>query len=269
MPRFLEDQAASAYRLDNAAEQLNWVLPAETPIGFIYNKHNHAVMMATPSDLHDFAVGFSLAEGILHQPSEMIDLNIHEKENGIELHIEIPPKRFEKLQMHGARRAIRGRAGCGICGVDALSDAVRPLPRFTEPIILPTSNAIRRAVDHLPQAQEMRARNHTVHGAAWANAIGELQWVREDIGRHNALDKMIGAWAIALNSNEPGFALLSSRCTYELVQKCALAGIQTLVCLAAPTLGAVETAKKANMGLCIHDRKTGGVLVFHPAEPKG
>jgi formate dehydrogenase accessory protein FdhD len=263
MGSFEEDKSLSAQVL-GAGKNRDWVLPTEFPIGLVYGGHEHAVMMATPSDLHDFALGFALAEGILHHADEMASIEIRERQHGIELHCDIPANRLEKLQMHGQRRATRGRAGCGICGVDNLTDALRPLPRLqtSAPVLEPAQ--ILQAIQNLPAKQIMRARNHTVHGAAWVNTAGELSIVREDIGRHNALDKMIGAWAKDGQNRPEGLALLSSRCTYELVQKCALTGIGSLVCLAAPTLNAVETARRANLNLMIFERKTGELLLFSP-----
>ncbi|MBL4597059.1 MAG: formate dehydrogenase accessory sulfurtransferase FdhD [Robiginitomaculum sp.] len=264
MSGFENDSQLTAKVLSNEAQSVDWVVPSEVPIGFVYGGHHHAVMMATPADLEDFAIGFSLAEGILHHASEMEKIQSKPGKHGIELHLQIPQNRMEKLQMHGQRRAHRGRAGCGICGVSTASDAMRPLPRLDIHTPAPTVKAIHAAIENMPSQQVMRARNHTVHGAAWADMDGNLAFVREDIGRHNALDKMIGVWA--RNPTTDGFALLSSRCTYELVQKCALAGIGTLVCLAAPTSTAIETARKANMRLCIYDRHTRQILLFNEPE---
>jgi len=270
MKSFCNDRTLSATILGQAGAKASWVLPAEIPIGFIYHHqdqaHEHAVMMATPSDLEDFALGFSLAEGVIHHAGELDNIEIRRQEFGVELHIQIPKNRLHKLQMHQQRRAHRGRAGCGICGVDNLSDALRPLPKLPVNGYKPDIIAIKTAIKSLPDQQPMRATNHTVHGAAWANFDGRLELVREDIGRHNALDKMIGAHAKTAGVKN-GFALLSSRCTYELVQKCAMAGFAHLVCLAAPTLNAVGTAKRANLGLYIFERKTTQVLRFTQQEP--
>ncbi|MBL4616380.1 MAG: formate dehydrogenase accessory sulfurtransferase FdhD [Robiginitomaculum sp.] len=257
----MNDQLVSANLIGDQGQARDWVLPNEVPIGFIYNKFEHAVMMATPSNLEDFALGFSLAEGVLHRAGELLAIRVCELKHGIELHITIPDNRLQKLKMHRQRRAHRGRAGCGICGVDNLSDALRPLPKLTADSFGLDRGAILQAINLLPDYQPMRANNHTVHGAAWVAKDGKLLFAREDIGRHNALDKMIGARG---SSTACGFALLSSRCTYELVQKCAMANIGTLVCLAAPTISAVETAIKANIRLCIFERKTKALLQFSP-----
>ncbi len=269
MKPFADDTTISAKSIDGSGRHTQWVLPAEVPIGLIYrhknDRHDHAVMMATPSDLEDFGLGFSLAEGILHQPAELGHIDIKPKKLGIELHIYIPKNRMEKLLMHKQRRSHRGRAGCGICGVDSLGDALRPLPRLPFDNKKTKAAAIHKAIAALPEQQPMRKANRTVHGAGWATPDGDITVVREDIGRHNALDKMIGARAKS-GETECGFALLSSRCTYELVQKCALAGIRQLVCLAAPTLNAVETARRANISLYIFERKTVEILQFTASE---
>ncbi|MCF6293216.1 MAG: formate dehydrogenase accessory sulfurtransferase FdhD [Robiginitomaculum sp.] len=256
---FVNDRLVSANLIGDQGLMRHWVLPNEVPIGFIYNKLEHAVMMATPADLEDFALGFSLAEGVLHRAEELLAVRVCELEHGIELHITIPGNRLQKLKMHRQRRAHRGRAGCGICGVDNLADALRPLPKLPADSFDLERTSILQAISSLPDNQPMRANNHTVHGAAWVSNAGEILLVREDIGRHNALDKMIGARGSSVDS---GFALLSSRCTYELVQKCAMANIGTLVCLSAPTINAVETAVKANIRLCVFERKTKEVLQF-------
>lgn len=259
MSQFAQDRIIKAKLAAHPTRSCQWVLPTEVPIGFVYNGHPHAVMMATPADLEDFALGFCLAEGVLHRADELEDIQIRPQQNGIEIYLKIPQKRLTKLKMHGQRRAHRGRAGCGICGVDRLSDALRPLPRLADTEPAPTPTAMLQAIKALPDQQPMRANNHTVHGAAWVDFDGNLLLVREDIGRHNALDKMIGARAKISHS---GFALLSSRCTYELVQKSALAGIKTLLCLAAPTTSAVKTASKSNLRLYIYDRRNNQILDF-------
>lgn len=253
-----QDQQFTATDLASGAD-VRWTLPAEVPVGLIYDDIPHAVMMATPADLQDFALGFSLAEGIVHHADEVQEIREKRLDGGMELRIRIPQNRLEVLRLHKGRRAHRGRAGCGICGVDRLSDALRPLPTLCK-TKLPDAQIILRVVETLPEHQPMRKANKTVHGAAWVNMEGKIRLVREDIGRHNALDKMIGAW-VKIGQNS-GFALLSSRCTYELVQKCALAGIGALVCLAAPTARAVEMAGTANIRLVTIDRSARRCLVF-------
>ncbi len=243
-------------------QELDWCAPAEVPIGMVYNKTPHAVMMATPEDLQDFAVGYALAEGVINQADELQDLSFQHLENGIELHMRIPDKRMERLKLHGQRRAHFGRAGCGLCGVDRLEDAIRPLPTLPDTSLCIPYTMAAEAAQNLGKKQPLRRLNKSVHGAAWVNTQGEITHVREDIGRHNALDKLIGACAGDGIDFETGFALLSSRCTFELAQKCALAGISALLTLSAPSASAIETAKRANLGLASWDRREGALVVF-------
>ncbi len=252
-----------ATRLGSGKPQtVDWCAPAEVPVGMVYNKTPHAVMMATPDDLHDFALGYALAEGVINQADELLDIRIHSLEKGIELHMTIPENRVERLKLHGSGRAHFGRAGCGLCGVDRLDDAIRPLPRLPDTQLRISHNIAGNAAVSLGKKQPLRRINKSVHGAAWVNAIGEITNVREDIGRHNALDKLIGACARDGVELHEGFALLSSRCTFELAQKCALAGIHALLTLSAPSASAIDTAKRANLGLASWDRRSGTLVVF-------
>ena len=245
---------------ENGHKAVDWCAPAEVPIGMVYNGVPHAVMMATPCDLHDFALGFALAEGVINAPDEVQGIAVQPLENGIELHITIPEKRAVRLKLHAQRRAHFGRAGCGLCGVDRLEDAIRPLPRLPGPAPCPDHAAAARAAGALAGAQPLRRQNKSVHGAAWVSADGRIMCVREDIGRHNALDKMIGARA--QKGFADGFALLSSRCTFELVQKCALSGIQTLLTLSAPSASAIDVARRANLALACWDQRSAALIRF-------
>ena len=257
------NQQIRAVRLGPKGQQnIDWCAPNERPIGMVYNQTPHAVMMATPEDLHDFALGFALCEGVINHQSELEDVIIHPLKGGIELHMRIPDKRAERLALHGQHRAHFGRAGCGLCGVDRLEDAIRPLPQLPDTDLRLSYALAGKAASALAEAQPLRRANKSVHGAAWVDGDGQILMVREDIGRHNALDKMIGAVARQNVDFGCGFALLSSRCTFELAQKCALAGIQTLLTLSAPSASAVETAKRANIALASWDRRTGSLVVF-------
>ncbi len=242
--------------------EISWAAPAETPIGMVYNKNPYAVMMATPQDLHDFAIGYSVSEGVINQASEITDITVLPVQNGIELHMTILEKRMARLNLHQTRRAHYGRAGCGLCGIDRLGDAIRPLPILPDPAQYLNAARAATAASALADAQPLRQKNKSVHGAAWVDQNGALMLVREDIGRHNALDKLIGACARAQTGFEHGFALLSSRCTYELVQKCAFAGINALLTLSAPSASAIDTARQANIALAALARKNGDLVVF-------
>ncbi len=244
-------------------EETAWCAPQEVPIGMVYNKTPHAVMMASPLDLHDFALGYALAEGVINAAAECLALETKTLKNGLELHMEIPARRMERLAMHGQKRAHFGRSGCGLCGVDRLEDAIRPVPVLPQSDIRIAYTKAANAAKMLNGLQPLRRTNKSVHGAAWVSADGAVMMVREDIGRHSALDKLIGACAGDGMDFTNGFALLSSRCTYELVQKCALAGISALLTLSAPSASAIETAKRANVSLASWDRKAGALVAFN------
>ncbi|VAW21263.1 Sulfur carrier protein FdhD [hydrothermal vent metagenome] len=243
-------------------EAVSFVLPQEVPIGLLYNDLAYAVMMATPDDFKDFALGFSLSEGVINKADELLSIAQKQRKNGIELRLEITDKRFERLQLHLRRRAHFARSGCGLCGIDDLNDAIRPLPQLPPSGNKTSIKAMLRAVNDFERAQPLRATNRSVHGAAFVGSNGKIILVREDIGRHNALDKLIGAGASAAIDWEDGFVLLSSRCTYELVQKCALSGISTMVCLSAPSNAAIKTAQKTSIGLAIFERQTNSFVAF-------
>jgi len=217
---------------------------AERPVALVYNGTSHVVMMATPQDLADFALGFSLSEGILRRPSEMSELEIVELASGIEVRMTIDRRRAAVFDIR--RRNLAGRTGCGICGVDSLEAALRQLPQLS-PSTAPSSEAIRRALAALPPAQRIHSETHSVHAAAWADMQGEIKMLREDVGRHNALDKLIGAMAEASIDPAGGFAVITSRCSMEMVQKSVTIGIPTLVAISAPTTLAIKLAQDSGL----------------------
>jgi FdhD protein len=229
----------------------------------VFNGVSHAVMMATPQDLEAFAVGFALSEGILDRAADCrgveveavsaSDAGLPEGMPGIEVRIGISTRSFERLKGH--RRSLAGRTGCGICGVEsfaALDLATPPvpardwLPRMDLALVL-------RAFSALPARQILNAQAGAIHAAAWSTLDGELTDVFEDVGRHNALDKLLGCLALAQRLEEPGFVLLSSRGSHELVRKCARLGIAGLATISAPTAMGVRMAQLTGMrlwGLC-------------------
>jgi FdhD protein len=219
---------------------------AEMPVALVYNGTSHVVMMATPQDLEDFALGFSLSEGILRRPGELADMETVEDPNGIEVRMTIDKLRFAKLAER--RRNLTGRTGCGICGLDSLEAVLRPLPPLaSQPA--PALDAVRRALADLPAAQRLNRETHSLHAAAWANREGRLLLLREDVGRHNALDKLIGAMAQAEMDPAAGFALITSRCSVEMVQKAVTLGMPCLVAISAPTTLALRLASEAGLAL--------------------
>jgi formate dehydrogenase accessory protein FdhD len=237
----------AGWRLGAAgAEPVTVQLIEEVPVALVYNGISHAVMLASPSDLEDFAVGFSLSEGLVATADEVLDLEVAPAGDGIEVRLTVTARRFAGLK--DRRRALTGRTGCGLCGVESLDEAMLPLPRLEDRTPL-TLAAIRRALDGLAPRQRLNRLAGAVHAAAWADPDGTIRHLAEDVGRHNAFDKVIGAMARQPGGRPPGFAVLTSRLSYELVQKAATTGISTLVAISAPTALAVEAAERA--GVCV------------------
>ncbi len=246
----LASVAARRYRAAGGVPVVEAVA-VEVPVALVYNGVSHAVMMATPQDLEDFALGFSLSEGILRRPGELAEAEIVEERQGIEVRMTVDRRRFDLLASR--RRNLVGRTGCGICGVDSLEAAVRPLDRLP-PAPAPSLSAVRRALAALPAGQAINSQTRSIHAAAWADLDGRIVLLREDVGRHNALDKLIGAMASAGIDRVGGFALITSRCSVEMVQKAAAVGLPTLVAISAPTTLAVELAKECGLRLIAQAR---------------
>ena len=216
----------------------------EVPVAMIYNGVSHAVLLVTPIDLPDFALGFSLSEHVLQSTSELYDCEVFATTAGIELRLEIASARFVKLKER--RRSMAGRTGCGLCGVDSLdavAQNIAPLP--LRPAL--SRDAIARAVSDFPRWQTLHQATGAAHGAAFCNAAGDILLAREDVGRHNALDKLIGALRRQAIDTTGGFVLVSSRASYEMVQKTASAGIAALVAVSAPTAYAADLAAQCGL----------------------
>lgn len=243
----------------NALDRLD-MLADEVPVALVYNGISHAVMMASPADLADFARGFSLSEGIIEQVSEIRDVEIAAHEKGIELKIDLAPESFWRLKER--RRTIAGRTGCGLCGLDSLEAVARDLPKVggEKKIAL---RAIQQALGALPAAQVFNQQAHALHAAAYADAEGTLLLVREDVGRHNALDKLIGALGRQKIDPASGFCLITSRCSVEMVQKAVIAGFPILVSVSAPTLMATKVAEAAGLTLLALAREDSALVVTH------
>ncbi|MGJ7580730.1 formate dehydrogenase accessory sulfurtransferase FdhD [Variovorax sp. RHLX14] len=238
-------------------------LAAEVPVALVFNGVSHAVMMATPQDLEAFALGFALSEGILDTASDCRGIEVQaidaeaaglpEGIPGVEVRIEISTRSFERLK--GRRRSIAGRTGCGICGVEsfaALDITPQRVPArdWIERI---DADTVLRAFAGLPARQILNAQAGAIHAAGWATVDGELVDVLEDVGRHNALDKLLGRLARERRLEEPGFVLMSSRGSHELVRKCARLGIAAMATISAPTAMGVRMAELSGLrfwGLC-------------------
>lgn len=222
------------------------VLAEEMPIAMEYNGISHAVMLATPSDLDAFALGFSLSEGIIASPQDFYEVEAESGEAGVILHIRISNAAFAALK--GRRRNLVGRTGCGLCGAESLEQVSRALPKLASCAPL-SAAAIRRALNGLNALQPLNRVTGGMHAAAWSNHHGEVFLAYEDVGRHNALDKLIGAMAKAEMDFSGGFSLLTSRASVEMVQKAATAGMPALVAISAPTALAVRSAEKCGLTL--------------------
>jgi FdhD protein len=222
----------------------------ETPVALALNGISQAVMMATPSDLEDFALGFALTEGWLDQRHQLLDVEVQVQEDGIV--IDLATTAACEQRQRARRRSLAGRTGCGLCGVESLHQLKPQAPARSA--ALPTRidldfGAVVRASTGFRLQQPLQARCGGMHAAAWCDLEGEVLLVREDVGRHNALDKLIGALMRQDAALTAGFVFISSRCSYELVQKISAAGIGALACVSAPTAHAVRTAAAGGVSL--------------------
>lgn len=229
---------------------------AEVPVALVYNGISHVVMMASPKDLELFAIGFSLSEGIIEQPQDIYSMDVVQVCNGLEVQIELSSRRFMGLKER--RRALAGRTGCGVCGVEQLNDIgkpIIPLP-FTQTFNL---NHLDHALEHLNDVQPIGQLSGCTHAAAWVLPSGDIAGGHEDVGRHVALDKLLGRRAGESEAWHQGAALVSSRASYEMVQKAAMCGVEILFAVSAATTLAVEVAQRCNLtlvGFCKPGRAT-------------
>ena len=236
-------------------------IPEETPLALTYNGGTYAVMMATPQDLRDFAVGFSLSEGIVQSPDDIDSLDIIHLDDGIELRMWLASSKAELLSER--RRHIAGPTGCGICGIDSIAEAIRPAA------IVPKGRSfspreVMAAMAGIAALQQINIETRAVHAAAfWTPARGIVS-LREDVGRHNALDKLAGALAQAKVLSNEGMVLLTSRVSVEMVQKTAAIGAPLMVAVSAPTALAVRMAEAAGITLAAIARADGFEVFTHP-----
>ena len=251
------------HHAERGAQTEQRVLANEVPIALVFNGISHAVMMGTPLDLEDFAMGFALSEGIIDTAADCygVEINAIAAEaaglpagmNGMEVQLEISSRCFARLKDH--RRTMSGRTGCGVCGVEsfaALDLSFEPLPtrEWVAQVDLPT---VLQAIDNLPALQVLNAQAGAIHAAGWATLDGTVHDVIEDVGRHNALDKLLGRLARTQRLEQEGFVVLSSRGSHELVRKCAKLGIGALATISAPTAMGVQMAELTGLrfwGLC-------------------
>jgi len=232
----------------------------ELPVALVYNGISHAVMLATPTDLEEFALGFSLSEGILEGPEQLLDVEVRPRGQGIELAMTIGARQFAALRER--RRSMLGRTGCGLCGIETLEQAI-PAPARVRDDIRLLHGALQSAVISLGRSQSLKSLTGGVHGAAWCRADGTIELVREDVGRHNALDKLLGAMHRNPRS-AAGFALVTSRASYEMVAKAARCGVAVLAAVSAPTSLAVEQARESGLTLVGFVQPGRQVIYTHP-----
>jgi FdhD protein len=223
----------------------DWVAD-EVPVALQYNGLSHAVMLATPLDLEDFAVGFSLSEGLVDHVADVYDVESETTAQGIVLHVQVATRCMARLKER--RRTLAGRTGCGLCGTESLAQALPPIDRAVVPFALDL-DALSRALREMRTLQALQSATGATHAAAWCTPAGQVQLLREDVGRHNALDKLIGALALARRDATEGFFAVTSRASYEMVQKTVRARVGALAAISAPTALAVRSAEAA--GLCL------------------
>jgi FdhD protein len=248
------------WRAGRPAERDDW-LAEEVPVALVFNGISHAVMLASPSDLEDFALGFALTEGLIDSPAELYGVDVMAPTSeGLSLQLEVSSACAWRLKER--RRTLAGRTGCGLCGTDSLSQVRRALPRA--PDVRVGAGAIARAQRDLRVHQALQQITGATHAAAWCSLDGAIRLVREDIGRHNALDKLIGALVRAGEDASRGFALITSRASFEMVQKAAAAGIGALAAVSAPTALAVRAASELNLALAGFVRGDDGVAYTYP-----
>jgi FdhD protein len=265
-----EDEAMRGYAVrsvdrwrNGAATHEEDFVAEEIPIAMIYNGATFAVMMATPHDLEDFALGFSLTERLISEPAQLLQLEVRTLIEGIELAMRVTDDAHGAHLGREQERLLPGRSGCGICGTRDLENAVRhdgsvgDGPRVSR-------EALEIALHDLKSRQPVNLATGAVHGAAWADASGRILLVREDVGRHNALDKLIGAITRAGIDVNEGFAVVTSRASYEMVTKAASAGIAMLAAISAPTALAVELARSAGITLVGFARPGSHNIYSHP-----
>lgn len=226
-------------------------VPIEAPIAIEFNGIGYAVMMGTPTHLEDFVLGFTLSEGLAHA-DELSEPQIVPVEGGWVARLNLPPRSLPRI-LERARSRV-SESGCGICGIDSIAAALAPLPNVTARIEVRRA-AIARALDTLADHQHLGKATGATHAAAFCSPSGEMRAVREDVGRHNALDKLVGTLARPGLSPATGFVLLSARCSQELVEKCVRAGFPMLITISAPTSLAIDRAREAGLALGVLARR--------------
>lgn len=237
------------------------VVAEEVPVALVYNGRPYVVVMGTPSDLEDLAVGFSITEGIVATASDLRGVDVVRASHGIEVQMEVSAADAERLSDRA--RGLVARTGCGLCGVETIGDALR-VPAVVGSSLFVAPDALWKAGAELSRRQTINNETSTVHGAAWATPDGDVHVVREDVGRHNALDKVLGALARDGRAASGGFVVVTSRASYEMVQKAAMCGVELLAAVSRPTGLAIRFAEAANVTLAALVRGESGNVYSHP-----
>lgn len=249
-----------SWRGDNHDRKEDYVAE-EVPVVLVYNNKPHVVMLATPLNLEDFALGFSLTEAILEHPSELLSVRVVQRAKGIEVRMKIAEHRFTCLQDKG--RNMTGRTGCGLCGASTLEQAIRQ-PQPVGRGLCVDADQMMAALGEMQQQQALNQLTGSVHAAAWLIPNQGITMIREDIGRHNALDKLIGTMARTGYNFDNGCLLVTSRASYEMVQKAASAGITVMAAISAPTALAIKLAEDCGLTLVGFARNDNHVIYTHP-----
>ena len=243
-------------------EAISRVLPDETPIGISYNDRPHAVLMATAQDVEDLAVGFTITESIA-EIGDIEDITVEERADGVAVNLMLKPMAEQSLAL-ARKRTLEGRSSCGLCGVTKISEAVRALRSAEGAGPRVSRGAIQRALAALEEAQDLGKLTRAMHAAAWFDVDGTLRLVREDVGRHSALDKLIGASLAEGLDPAQAFIVVTSRCSYEMVEKAAMGGAYVLVAISAPTALAIRKAEEAGLTLIALARADGHAVFTRP-----
>ena len=259
MPEGVRTQPVTAQRGGRAAVQPDWVAE-EVPVALVFNGISHAVMLASPIELEDFALGFALTEGLLADRSELYGIEMVRSEQGISLQLDVASACEWRLKAR--RRNLAGRTGCGLCGTESLDQVSRCVPRAPE--VLLRLGVLAQGQRALREWQVLQQLTGAAHAAAWCDLEGRIVLLREDLGRHNALDKLVGAMAMAKVDPAAGWVLVTSRASFEMVQKTAMAGAGLLAAVSAPTSMAVDLAERCGLALAGFVRGDDFVAYTHP-----
>src|ERR1700761_509751 len=250
-------QGTTTHTTDQVAE--------EVPIALVYHNVPHVVMLATPANFEDFGVGFTLSEGLVARPDEIREVEVTQGADAVDVRMTVAWERFTEL-LH-RRRNLTGRTGCGLCGAEKAEDAIRELPPVGPGTTVSTLD-LHAAIEQMGTLQPINSRTGSVHGAAWVVPGQGIQFVREDVGRHNALDKAIGALVRAQTDFSTGYMVITSRASFEMVQKSATMGISLLAALSAPTAFAVRMAARTGLTLVAFARRDRHVVYTNPGRLK-